>query len=243
MEITPADLGTLAQLFRELADDICDHWEGNDEPSPLLLRKAVLQLFMVLDRNNPVEYNAARETLLPEEVNELGDYGIKLLQEMSAFAADLGLHQTAENMEDLAWPFAVWLSRQDCEINTLEPVVNALARKANTLGENQLLKQLFGQANEIIEAINPQISQDIESSNPMRPWRILIINRAIIATRSHDTELMTRAFDALIDILPSDAPQFFEEGVEQMDLLNYPEHVKQLMQQYFLLHNANHILH
>ncbi len=243
MNISPFDLNELKEVFETLAEVICDNWEGSDEPSPILIKQAVLQLFDVLNKNDSNKYQNPDAPLRREEIDELGEYGMTLLQEMSAFAADLGLPKVAEDMEDLSFPFAVWLARNNSEIKNIESVVNALARKANQIQEPHHLKQLFQYTNEIIENLNPVISQDLEKTNPMRPWRILIINRAIIATRSHDSELMTRAFDTLVENLPEDATRFFEEGVEQMHLIDYPEHVKELMQQYFLLHGMSRTLH
>ena len=243
MDISPFDLSELREVFEVLADVICENWEGSEEPSPLLIKKAVLQLFDVLNQNDTDKYQPTGATLRQEEIDELGEYGLTLLQEMSAFATDLGLHEVAENMEDLSFPFAVWLVRKNSEIKNLEPVVNALTRKANQIEEPLHLKQLFQYTNEIIENLSPKIIQDLEKTNPMRPWRILIINRAIIATRTHDQEIMSNAFDALIENLPEDAARFFEEGLEQMHLIDYPEHVKELMQHYFLLHGTSRTIH
>lgn len=243
MDISRIDLIELREAFEALADVICENWEGTEEPSPDLVSKALLQLFDVLNRNDRDKYDQPDDPLKPGEINELGEYGLALLQEMSAFAADLGLPEISEQTEDLSFPLAIWLARKNSEIKNVEPVVNALARKANQIQEPVLLKQLFHYINEIMENLNPSISQDIEKTNPMRPWRILIINRAIIATRSHEPDLMTNAFDTLVDSLPEDAARFFEEGVEQMHLIDYPEHVKQLMQQYFLLHGTSRTLH
>jgi len=241
--ISTVDLLQISHAFADMADEICEVWEGSDEPSPQLVKKAMLQLFDILERNTSDAPETDDHNLNPEEINELGEYGLTLLQEMSTFAADMGLQEIAEGLEDLCFPFAVWLARQECEIKMLEPVVNALARKANHIQDAALLKQLFSYLNEIIDSISPLITQDLEKTNPMRPWRILLINRAIIATRSHDTDLMKTAFDQLLDILPEDAPRFFEEGVEQMQMVDYPDHVIEVMQNYYLLHGTPKTLH
>ena len=243
MNISPFDLNELKEVFEVLADVICDNWEGSEEPSPPLIRKAVTQLLDVLNQNDTDKYQAANSSLRQEEIDELGEYGLTLLQEMSTFATDLGLHEVAENMEDLSFPFAIWLARKNSEIKNLEPVVNALARKANQIKEPIHLKQLFNYTNEIIDNINPLISQDLEKTDPLRPWRLLILNRAIIAMRSQDMELMTIAFDSLVECLPEDAARFFEEGIEQIHMIDYPEQVKQLMQHYFLLHGTSRTIH
>jgi hypothetical protein len=227
MNIEVISLSMLAEAFEELSETVCDRWEGNEEPSPVLVTRAMLELLEVLNQNENEDRPGSR--LKAEEIDEL--------------AADLGLNDSAEQIEDLTFPFAVWLSRHNVEIRTVGPVVNALSRKANFISESSLLKQLFNHVNEIIDSLSPSISQDLENTNPMRPWRLLIINRAIIATRTYDIELMKSAFDMLIENLPEDASRFFEEGVEQMHIINYPDHVKELMQQYFLMHGTSHTIH
>lgn len=243
MEISTIVLCDIREAFDVLAEIICENWDGTDEPSPSLITKAVDQLFDVLDRYEKNATAPDTQSFIPDELDELGEYGLTLLQEMSAYAADLGLDEVADQMEDLSFPFAVWLARKNSEIRHIAPVVNALSRKANLISEPHLLKQLYSYSNEIVDSISPSISQDLERTNPMRPWRVLIINRAVIAARSHDRDLITSAFDTLIEYLPEDAAEFFQEGVEQMHLVNYPEHVKELMQQYFLLHGSSRTLH
>jgi hypothetical protein len=235
------DLTLLSEAFRELSDQVCEIWEGDEEPSPPLVQKAMLQLLDILERQDiePV----TDKSLAADDIDELGEYGLTLIQEMSSYAADLGQQELSYHIEDLTFPFAVWLARRDCEIKNLAPVVNAFARSANDIKDNNLLKQLFTYINEIMDALSPNITQDLEKNNPMRPWRILIINRAIIATRSHDTELMEMAFKTLVEQLPEEAPGFFEEGVEQMHLIDYPEHVRKLMHHYYLMYGTPQTIH
>lgn len=243
MSITVVDLNQISEAFETLADVICERWDGNDEPSPDLIKKALLQLFDILNENDLGKYSQSNQSLKATEINELGEYGLTLLQEMATFAADSGLNQVAEQTEDLSFPFAIWLSRQNCEIKNIEPIVNALSRKAQQITEPLHLKQLFTYTGEIIECMSPRISQDLDKNNPARPWRILVLNRALIATRTHDLDVIKLAFDALIEQLPDDAPRFFEEGVEQMHQLSYPEQVKDMIQQYYLLHGTPRTLH
>ncbi len=241
MNIEAISLSLLGEAFKELSDAVCEHWEGHEEPSPLLISKAMLQLLEVLDQNETE--TSPRNRLNPEEIDELGEYGLTLLQEMSAIAYDLGLNEPADQIEDLAFPFAVWLSRHNVELRKIEPVVNSLTRKASLISEPHLLKQLFSYVNEIIDSLSPSISQDLEKTNPHRPWRTLVIDRAIIATRTHDTELMKIAFDMLAESLPEEASRFFEEVVEQMHIVDYPNHVREVLQHYFLMHGTSHTIH
>ena len=94
----------------------------------------------------------------------------------------------------------------------------------------------------MIDATSP-ICEAAAVDNPRDPWRLLLINRAIVATRSHNRELMESAFDALLENLPSDAPSFFAEGMEQMAVIDYPDHVRELMKRYYLANAAPRRLH
>ena len=73
---------------------------------------------------------------------------------------------------------------------------------------------------------------DRELADSTRPWRVLLLNRAIVATRSHRPDLMESAFKAVVDGLPGDAPEFFREAMGQMAALNYPPQVRTVVQRY-----------
>ena len=86
---------------------------------------------------------------------------------------------------------------------------------------------------ELIGAVSIQTKFDFDNTGQGHPWRVLNINRGIIATRSHDTSLMEHAFDELIQNFPEDAESFFKQGMEQMEELDYPDHVRAVMSRYF----------
>jgi hypothetical protein len=44
---------------------------------------------------------------------------------------------------------------------------------------------------------------------------------------------MEHAFEELIRNVPEDAEQFFKQGMQQMEALDYPEHVRAVMTRYF----------
>ena len=69
------------------------------------------------------------------------------------------------------------------------------------------------------------------------------INRAIVATRSHNPELMEPAFDAIVECLPQEAQRFFAEGMEQMAIIDYPTQVRDLVRRYYLAHTQRRLLH
>jgi hypothetical protein len=43
--------------------------------------------------------------------------------------------------------------------------------------------------------------------------------------------------------LPEDAPRFFTEGMQQMEALNYPEPVREVMEKYHRQWTVNRALH
>lgn len=84
----------------------------------------------------------------------------------------------------------------------------------------------------MIHASSEVLKSDLEPTNPDRPWRLLHLSYGITATRSHNTERMRQAFDRLVSVLPQDASQFFSQGMQEMVRLDYPQHVRVVMQEY-----------
>ena len=54
---------------------------------------------------------------------------------------------------------------------------------------------------------------------------------------------MEPVFDSIVEHLPEDASGFFEEGMEQLDTVGYPEPVREIMTRYYQAFGANRILH
>jgi len=55
-----------------------------------------------------------------------------------------------------------------------------------------------------------------------------------VATRTHDTSIMRKVFDEMMLYLPQDATAFFNEGMQEMDALDYPPNVRKLIEHYHL---------
>jgi hypothetical protein len=104
---------------------------------------------------------------------------------------------------------AVWAVRHEVGIEPVEPVVNALAHRANAARSKQELAAVFGLAQGILAHVAPRLSADLERSNPERPWRILNTNLAITAIRTEDASMMEYAFDALDSALPGERAGFY----------------------------------
>ncbi len=170
--------------------------------------------------------------ILSEDVTQLGDYGLNLLLDLIAWAGQLGLRPLTAELQKISIAVADWIVRHQGEIRTLDPVVDGLAALANTMSEAATLEKMADFMSGVLQATAPAIRQDLADPNPARPWRILNINRAIVATRSHNPVLMERIFDELIKALPDDVSDFFAQGMQQMVALDYPPAVRAVMARY-----------
>jgi len=155
----------------------------------------------------------------------------------------LGLQTQKSALVDLFLSIGLWIAHQGGLIDTLEPIVDAVAMSANHSRSPQELEALSDVIRQIIDAVPATISQDLETLNPGRPWRVLLLNHCIVATRSHDPERMERAFVLLTEHLPGDAPRFFSEGMQQMEALDYPDQVRTLIEKYHRKWNIDRSLH
>ncbi len=210
--------------------------------SPLMMQQAMLRLLELLEI---IERQGIEEALSNENVdlNELGDYAIQILNDLASVASSLSLEQESHQLEALTLPMALWIARQGGELRLLAPIVNALARLASSLKDPQSLGQLYQLSGEVQQAVDPATRQDREQTNPHHPWCRLLMNRAMIATRSHQANLIEQAYDELLQALPEEAPRFFEQGMQQMELLNYPRVVRQIIEKYYALWNQPRTLH
>jgi len=148
-------------------------------------------------------------------------------------------HQQAELFH--AWnewvlAYTLWRTRQQGRIKHLDYIVNCVAEIANRLRDEEDLSYLVGVTETIVNSVTDEISQDMTSNSPSRPWRVLLLDYGIVATRSHQPQLIETAYKFLAEHLPEDAVAFFSEGMKQMDVLNYPPQVRKVVQQFYLLY-------
>jgi len=213
--------------------------QGANDPSSLV--EAFRQLLNVMAR---IESDARADRLSDSaDVTEIGEYALRLQEALATLATNTGLEDQQEALALVSINIALWVADHGGRIDTLEPVVDALALLANNLREPSRLEALSHVISRIVAAVSPMISQDLEKLNPGRPWRVLLLNQSIVATRSHNPELMEQAFSVLTGKLPEDAARFFSEGMQQMDALNYPKHVRKVMEKYHRQWTVNRALH
>jgi len=240
LQIPSGELDTLAALAGALLQT-CRTVDTDTAARNLPgLEQAFDQLVDVMNR---LEADAGAAGARAADVTEIGEYALRLCEGLAACTQRLQQREQSERMASLTVNVALWIARHDGRIDTLEPVVDALALLANTIRDPLRLEALGAVIARIVSAVSPLIRQDLEKFNPGRPWRVLLLNQSIVATRSHNPELMEQAFAVLTSHLPEDASRFFTEGMQQMDALNYPEHVREVMAKYHRRWTLDRSLH
>ena len=217
------------------------HADAADDAPPHLA-EAFRRLAATLARLDQPEAAVAGESPA-ETATELGEYGLTLCQSAVSWARQLAVDSLVESFHTLVVELGLWVADRGGWLLTVEPVVDALAGLANRTHDSARLEALFRRAGRVRAAVVPAIRRDLEKANPGRPWRLLNLNRAIIATRTRRPELMETAFRDLVADFPEDAPAFFAQGMEQMDLLNYPAAVRDVMEKYYLAWSTKRALH
>jgi hypothetical protein len=171
--------------------------------------------------------------MLKDDVSRLGEYGLSMLAELIACAEQLELPDLRLPLDESALAVTDWIMRHDGELRTLEPIVNALAALANRTHERPQLGELERFMARVIQSSAGVARQPHRRGALGQPWRLLHLNRAIVATRTHNPDAMEQAFEDIVRHLPDDAPVFFAEGMEQMVALNYPPQVRAVVSRYY----------
>ena len=214
----------LPQQLDEYLDD--DHRRGLNT----LLDKFV-EFFNIVASIN---LRASEDRIIEaSEATEISDYGFVLLLKLIDLMERLDLPHKRKEIEQISLVVARWTISYDGTINYLEPVVNAIAQLANLMQEKEALLALSDLIADIVDHCSLELKKDQQDSEELRPWRLLHINRGIVATRTHDLEVMKKAFDESLIYLPQEASGFFAEGMKEMDALDYPPHVRKVMESYF----------
>lgn len=253
--INTTDVESISDTIREAVDTVSHAFDTSDEisvpnaVSPHLIGKALKQFLDILYRTesdqestanhqammiiNKVIDDATCQPLSRDKISDIGNHGLQLLDTLGEWADALDLPYQRHQIKAIMVMVALWIARHGGELNSIESVVNTLAEIANSTSEQDALAELSYMMGELIGAVSEQTKFDFDSTDHRHPWRVLNLNRGIIATRSHDTNLMELAFDELIRNFPEDAELFFKQGMQQMEELDYPAHVRAVMSRYF----------
>lgn len=229
-------LPEMSNRFHRTAEELVEAYAkqgpvSSDQVTPPQLVEALRQFLQVAAKLD--QEQGANGTIVGDDVDELGDHALSVTADLVTWTHELGIKPLQHELEKLAIAIADWVMRHRGHLRTLEPVVNALADMANSVQAAESLRGMGQFMGRVIQATADVVKQDLEKTNPGRPWRLINLNRGIVAARSHDLHLMEEVFDDIIRYLPEDAGPFFEEGMRQMEALDYPAPVREVMARYF----------
>ena len=240
------DAKTFKQMFDMAVSEGIDTspLTQNLEDSPSGIQEAIVKAIDVMERAEADV--AAKGDIGEKDITEIGGYVMTLIEGLLAHAktgTDNRSTTQVRALTRLTLPVAMWIAQCGGRLDQLDLVVNAIADFANELRQTEKLAELTQAIAVIIPSVSDIVQQDLEQTNAMRPWRILHLNYCIVATRSHDTNLIEKAYDVLVKNLPQDAREFFKEGLQQMEVIGYPESVREVLERYDRMWGAESTLH
>lgn len=212
--------------------------ESLEQFSEILFLVEVDRVNAVAFRDIPAGYNESlmvhdERRLDVSEISEIGNHGLNLLQTLSDWASALNLPEVKHRIQFVMVAVALWLARHGGQIKQLDAIVTTLTSLANATSDPDFFVELSNVMGELINAVSEDIRYNAMGHTAGKYWRALNISRGIIATRSLNAEVMEKVFRQLVSNLPEDAATFFEEGLLQLDRLDYPAHIKDVMIRYF----------
>ena len=220
--------------------------DGKNSPRSLLgAMDQAIDVMVRVDADTAARDDLSAESigmLEEKDISSIGQYALDLLEGMEALVENKTGRQERELLR-LSLPLCLWVARHGGKLSQIEMLVNSLAGYANEISEPHLLAELTLIIREVIDACDDELCRDLEKTNLMRPWRILNLNYGIVATRSHQPELIEMAYDVLAKNLPQDAREFFKEGMHQMDVVGYPDEVREVVERYYKMWGSEGSLH
>ena len=212
--------------------------ESLEQFSEILFLVEVDKVNAVAFRDIPAGYNDSLvvhddRRLNASEISEIGNHGLNLLQTLNDWAGALHLSEVQHRIQFVMVAVALWLARHGGQILQLDAIVTTLTSLANATSDPDFFVELSNVMGELINAVSEDIRDDSYDHGEGKYWRALNISRGIIATRSLNAEVMEKVFRQLVNNLPEDAATFFEEGLLQLDRLDYPTHIRDVMVKYF----------
>ncbi len=228
------------QLIKQIkmhSEELFQLWSNtkagsNSDSNPEILKEAYKQLCLIIERTD-----STANTEKHAELNEIANHGIHLHMESVHWVEKLQAQSIAPDVMKSIILFAAWAGRHQCELDEMEFIVNFLGEYSNYAKSLAELEELSGLSMNIVDACPMVMKSDLDNQNQGRPWRVLLLNNAIIATRTHKDDLLEQAYELIGQYLPADAANFFSQALEQMDIIGYPDNVRIIVRRYFDLWN------
>ena len=158
------------------------------------------------------ETYGADNALPAEDAADAADEALRRATELDPWLDRFELSTWRPALYAVMLGIGLWAMRHQLPLATAEPIVNALAFRANEATTKQETAATYALMQGFIAHLAPQLGTDLERSNPERPWRLLNLNFAITAIRTGDATLMRFAFDTLNAHLPDERAGFYEEA-------------------------------
>jgi len=161
-----------------------------------------------------------------EDIDVAGNKLLRLTEGLTEAIEKLELQEELRQLRHAVAGLAVSIARFGAKLDTLEPVAESFAVLADETHEPARAATLGYLMEEAIDAFNPMYAPTDASRKMYLKW-------GSVATHSHDTELMQRAFDRMGKIIPGDLPVFFRKAVDEMEQADHPPEVKAVLQAYY----------
>jgi hypothetical protein len=190
---------------------------------------AVVSEFLEVTERLDFEYGADGAIPL-ESLDDAADEALRAATELDRWLDRFELTTSRNELYAVMLGIGLWTMRHELTIFTAEPIVNALAWRANAAATKQETVATYALMQGFIAHLSPQLGADLERSNPDRPWRVLNLNFAITAIRTGDAALMRYAFDTLNRHLPDERAGFYEEAYALASQPGFPIETRGLIE-------------
>jgi hypothetical protein len=230
----PADAAarSLQQRFARLETHINDRYRalygGAETGADAIVPLSAVSDFLSVMREIDQEYGCDGPLPL-EDAAVATDQALRCLAELESWLQRLDLAPLRNDLHTIVLGTGFWAMRHECQILGADPIVKALAERANAAASRQEVATVYGMMQGFIEMLQPALGADLERSNPLRPWRLLNLNFAISGIRSGDEMLMRFAFAKLNENLPDDRAGFYAEALQFAEHAGAPEAVQALI--------------
>ncbi len=183
----------MKQTFEPVAASLTDAFKVNlaeSEATTALDLVETVRQFLDGFEQIDIEYGDDKK-IIYHDVTLVADDAIAALAELSVWSENLELQSEKHSLDQLSLDVAQWAMRHGGTIHTLAPIANCFAHRANQTQDSNALVGLLHEMRAIIEHAADPIKADTDELDPFRPWKILNLNYAIVATRTQLPELMT----------------------------------------------------
>jgi hypothetical protein len=221
--------------FNKVAEALHSHYRalyGGDDSSKTdaIALIAVVGEFIGLMERLDVQYGADGAVSDLADIDDATDQALRCILEIHVWLERLNLQVFSADLQAVTLGIGVWAMRHDVGLLTLEPIVSALAERANATNTRQDTAAIFALMQGFVDYLKPSWQADLERSNPQRPWRLLNLNLAITSVRSGDAAMMRYAFDALNTNLPDESRGFYEEAYAIATQPGFPAETRALIE-------------